>query len=51
MNGLNGTHKASPYMRLLACARPYARRLAAALACMFVASACNIVPPWLLTTS
>lgn len=48
MNGLNGTHKASPYMRLLACARPYARRLAAALACMFVASACNIVPPWLL---
>jgi subfamily B ATP-binding cassette protein MsbA len=35
-------------MRLLACARPYARRLAAALACMFVASACNIVPPWLL---
>ncbi len=48
MNGLNSTHKASPYMRLLACARPYARRLAAALACMFVASACNIVPPWLL---
>ncbi|MDI9388127.1 MAG: ABC transporter ATP-binding protein [Synergistota bacterium] len=48
MNGLNGTHKALPYMRLLACARPYARRLAAALACMFVASACNIVPPWLL---
>lgn len=48
MSGLNGTHKASSYMRLLACARPYTRRLAAALACMFVASACNIVPPWLL---
>ena len=47
MNGLNGT-TASSYMRLLACARPYTRRLAAALACMFVASACNIVPPWLL---
>ena len=43
------THTAKPpYLRLLSCAKPYMRRLLAALACMFLASACNIVPPWLL---
>lgn len=38
----------SVYRRLLACARPYMDRLVLALCCMLLASACNVVPPWLL---
>ncbi len=38
----------SPYLRLLAYARPYSRRFFLALGCMVAASACNVVPPWLL---
>lgn len=38
----------SVYRRLLACARPYVDRLVLALCCMLLASACNVVPPWLL---
>ncbi len=36
------------YFRLLAYARPYSRRFFLALGCMVVASACNVIPPWLL---
>jgi len=36
------------YLRLLSYARPYIPRLFAALGCMVLASACNIVAPWLL---
>lgn len=40
--------KRSVFARLASSARPYRRRFFAALFCMFVASACNVVPPWLL---
>ncbi|MDK2959341.1 MAG: ATP-binding cassette, subfamily bacterial MsbA [Synergistaceae bacterium] len=40
--------KKSVYLRLLACARPYRKRFFLAVGCMFLASACNVVPPWLL---
>ncbi|HPE65164.1 MAG TPA: ABC transporter transmembrane domain-containing protein, partial [Synergistales bacterium] len=42
------TASPSPYLRLLAYARPYSRRFFLALGCMVAASACNVVPPWLL---
>lgn len=38
----------SPYLRILGYARPYLGRLLLALACMVIASACNIAPPWML---
>ncbi|MFA7620840.1 MAG: ABC transporter ATP-binding protein [Aminobacteriaceae bacterium] len=48
MTDTENSTKRPLYLRLLACARPYLSRLVAALFCMFIASACNIVPPWLL---
>ena len=54
-NARNGTEYApsrrgrgGAYLRLLGFARPYLRLFFAAVACMLVASACNVVPPWLL---
>lgn len=41
-------NKGSVYLHLLASARPYKKRFFLAVACMLVASACNVVPPWLL---
>ncbi len=38
----------SLYLRLLAYARPYGRRIGAAVACMVLASLFGVVPPWLL---
>lgn len=40
--------KRSVFLRLLSAARPYRKRFFLAVGCMFIASACNIVPPWLL---
>ncbi|MGI6251860.1 MAG: ABC transporter ATP-binding protein [Aminivibrio sp.] len=40
--------KRSIFARLAASARPYRRRFFAAILCMIAASACNVVPPWLL---
>lgn len=40
--------KKSVFARLAVSARPYRRRFFAALFCMIIASACNVVPPWLL---
>lgn len=40
--------RASSYVRILGYARPYVPRLLAALFCMFLSSACNVAPPWLL---
>ncbi len=40
--------KRSIFARLAASARPYRRRFFAAILCMIMASACNVVPPWLL---
>ena len=40
--------KQSVYFRLLAYARPYVKRLLAALCCMLIASGCMVVAPWLL---
>ena len=40
--------KKSVYLRLLASARPYRKRFFWAVGCMLLASACNVVPPWLL---
>ena len=37
------TASPSPYLRLLAYARPYSRRFFLALGCMVAASACNVV--------
>ena len=43
-----GEKKKSVYRRLLEGAKPYRRRFFAAIGCMVIASACNVVPPWLL---
>ena len=40
--------KKSVYLRLLSSARPYRKRFFWAVGCMLLASACNVVPPWLL---
>lgn len=40
--------KRNVYARLLSYGRPYLARLFSALACMVLASACNVVAPWLL---
>lgn len=40
--------KKSIYIRLLANAIPYGRRIMGALACMILSSACAVVAPWLL---
>ncbi|MFP4482707.1 MAG: ABC transporter ATP-binding protein [Thermovirgaceae bacterium] len=40
--------KKSTYARLLVYGRPYVPRLLSALGCMVLASACNVVAPWLL---
>lgn len=40
--------KRNVYARLLAYGRPYLPRLFSALGCMVLASACNVVAPWLL---
>ena len=37
-----------PYLRLIRSLRPYAGRFLAAVACMLVASACTVIPPWLI---
>ena len=37
-----------PYLRLIRSLRPYAGRFLAAIACMLVASACTVIPPWLI---
>lgn len=40
--------KKTVFTRLAASAMPYRRRFFAAILCMIAASACNVVPPWLL---
>ncbi len=40
--------KRSVFLRLLEASRPYRKRFFLAVGCMFIASACNVVPPWLL---
>lgn len=40
--------RSSVYFRLLSRVRPYLGRVALALFCMVLASACNVAPPWLL---
>jgi subfamily B ATP-binding cassette protein MsbA len=40
--------RSSVYFRLLTQVRPYLGRVALALFCMVLASACNVAPPWLL---
>ncbi len=45
---MNKTGKKSIYIRLLANAKPYGRRIVGALACMILSSACAVVAPWLL---
>ncbi|MDD4364596.1 MAG: ABC transporter ATP-binding protein [Synergistales bacterium] len=40
--------RSSVYLRLLLQVRPYLGRVGLALVCMFLASACNVAPPWLL---
>lgn len=36
------------YLRVLSYAKPYTKRIASALFCMFVVSGCAVVPPWLM---
>jgi len=45
---LSKAKKKSIYIRLLANAIPYGRRIIGALACMILSSACAVVAPWLL---
>lgn len=37
-----------PYLRLIRLLRPYTGRFLSAIACMLVASACTVIPPWLI---
>jgi subfamily B ATP-binding cassette protein MsbA len=46
--GSESPGKKSVYLRLLSSARPYRKRFFWAVGCMLLASACNVVPPWLL---
>ena len=48
MNSKEKTSARSVYLRLLACAAPYKKRFFSAVGFMILASACTVVPPWLL---